>query len=203
MLHPRRLTRHRVPLRRTMPPRARGVQMQQSGSWAIGRREQGQGAALKPARGLCPLDPHQRRRPLESIHFGCGEGGAVRDWPGPPGSSRRLPALSRPPRPIPHCPSLTATKEWVPRAPPLVGIQGAEPLGGVQGQSPWPCFLRPIALASGPGESGEGFQAVSKLTRKLSSQDAALRLPRRDCFAADLLRRLRAMCFMVVKLAGA
>ena len=33
------------------------------------RRKQGQGSALKPARGLCPLDPHQRQRPLDSIFW--------------------------------------------------------------------------------------------------------------------------------------
>jgi hypothetical protein len=29
----------------------------------------------------------------------------------------------------------------------LAGFQGAEPLGGVQGRSPWPSFAHPIALA--------------------------------------------------------
>ena len=33
---------------------------------------------------LPPWTPHQMRRPLESIHFGRGEGGALRDWPGRP-----------------------------------------------------------------------------------------------------------------------
>src|SRR5208282_5727917 len=42
-----------------------------------GEPKQGQGSALKPARGPCPLDPHQRRSLWDpSILFG-GEGGGL------------------------------------------------------------------------------------------------------------------------------
>ena len=44
---------------------------------------------------------------------------------------------------------------------------------------------------------------VMALARKSSSHAALLRLARRDCFVFILPSRLRAMCLIVVKLAGA
>ena len=44
--------------------------------------------------------------------------------------------------------------------------------------------------------------AVIRLARKSSSHDAAVQRSRRDSFPAGRLAKLRAMCLMVVKLAG-
>jgi hypothetical protein len=37
----------------------------------------------------------------------------------------------------------------------VMGSKGPLPLGRVQGQSPWPCFLHPIALPVRPAPLGD------------------------------------------------
>jgi hypothetical protein len=83
------------------------------------------------------------------------------------------------------------TKKRVPRALPLAGFQGAVPVGGVQGQSPWPCFGHSIALrindiasqtnllalnatieAARAGAAGKGFAVVAGEVKTLASQTA-------------------------------
>jgi hypothetical protein len=94
--------------------------------------------------GFAPLDPPPKAEPLESIHLVAErEGHCETAWvawltPAIAGMSQATQAVSQ-------WPSLSATKERVPRAPPLAGIQGAAPLGGVQGQRPWPSLVRPTA----------------------------------------------------------
>ena len=65
------------------------------------RPKQGQGSALKPARGLCPLDPHQRRSLWNpSIGSGEREGGPGSAWAaGHHAGGRRCDG--QPPRPTP------------------------------------------------------------------------------------------------------
>src|SRR5208282_6638746 len=116
----------------------------------IGWAKQGQGSALKPARGLCPLDPHQRRSLWDpSILFGAREGGAGPAWavaiaPAVAGAMAAAQASLAPPSRAPN------TTEGFQGPLPLAGIQGAAPLGGVQGRSPWPSFRRLDVPASAP-----------------------------------------------------
>jgi len=46
-----------------------------------GVTKEGWGFAPDPTRGLCPLGPPLKAEPLESIHFGCGEGGQTAPQP--------------------------------------------------------------------------------------------------------------------------
>ncbi len=97
-----------------------------------GEVKEGRGSAPNPARGLCPLDPHQRQRPLDSltgsVGRGRGRGGTAA------GGVRHT---GRPPPPCPHAPFPSPhSQSGVPRAPPLAGFQGAAPLGGVWGEAP-------------------------------------------------------------------
>jgi hypothetical protein len=101
-----------------------------------GERKEGQGSALKPARGLCPLDPQQRQRPLQSIHWsGCEGGGRT-----PQSVWRQSPPcrLWRSP------PSLTpAQKEGSKGRCPWRGSKGQRPLVGSRGKAPGlPPFTR-------------------------------------------------------------
>ena len=53
----------------TQHPQSRGRSPANKPRHAIARTKEGQGSALKPARGLCPLDPPPKAEPLGSIHF--------------------------------------------------------------------------------------------------------------------------------------
>src|SRR5208337_4243630 len=68
-----------------------------------------------------PLDPTKGRCPLEAFTCVWGEGGGTGAGLG------GRPA--RPRSPLPH----PKHNGWIPKAPPLVGVQGAKPPGGFQG----------------------------------------------------------------------
>src|SRR5208282_578702 len=106
---------------------------------------QGQGSALKPARGLCPLDPHQRRSLWDpSILFGAREGG-----PWPASAAAIAPATAgreAGPGPPSRAPNTT---EGFQGPLPLAGVQRAAPSGGVRGKAP--AFLWFTRLPRGPG----------------------------------------------------
>ena len=92
-----------------------------------------------------PWTPHQRQRPLESIHFGCGEGGALRDWP----------AL-----PLPHRNQREGSKGRCPwresrGQSPLVGSRGKA------GQSHLE-FASSCGLRRGPGVNRQDAKAPRK-----------------------------------------
>src|SRR5208282_3737711 len=101
----------------------------------IGWAKQGQGSALKPARGLCPLDPHQRRSLWDpSILFGAREGGAGPAWavaiaPAVAGAMATAQAGPAPPSRAPN------TTEGFQGPLPLAGVQRAAPSGGVRGEA--------------------------------------------------------------------
>ncbi len=73
--------------RQMHPPNARPLcgRAGQSGEARSGRCPETRQGALPPG-------PLPKAGPLESIHFGCGEGWALRDWPGRSGSHRQPPA---------------------------------------------------------------------------------------------------------------
>ena len=105
--------------------RAQGDPVKQARSGAL---------PLDPTRGRCPLDSRQGRalgtRSLAAVRegrcvagLGCpDQGGDCRRDPGNPDRPRNAP-----PSPQPN--------EWIPKAPPLVGVQGARPPGGFQGSA--------------------------------------------------------------------
>ena len=96
--------------------------------------KQGQGLCPRPPKGRCPLDPRQGRalgtRPLVGLREGRS------GWPGLP---RFKPAIAGFNRDSPgqtwNAPPSTQPNEWIPKAPPLVGVQGAKPPGGFQGRA--------------------------------------------------------------------
>ncbi len=120
--------------------------------------EQGQASALEPARGL-PAGRHQRRRPLNSMHFvWCrGWGERVRT-PWSVATDRGVRTRSPHPR---H-----QTTDGFQGPLPLAGFQGAAPLGGVQGRSPWPCRAGDRIRAAQPTGIG---QMISAFRRSLDT----------------------------------
>src|SRR5208282_2320123 len=121
-----------------------GARAQSGDCGGAGRMKEGQGAALKPARGLCPLDPHQRR--AFGIHsFGWGEGGGCL---GPVWAAVIAPAIAA---------AQTGPRHPPPSPQPTKGFQGPAALGGSpEGSALWwgpgakpLAFLHPIALCRG------------------------------------------------------
>ena len=112
---------------------------------AMGGAEEGQGSAPGPRRGLCPLDPHQRRSLWDpSILVGGRKG----DW-GRLGCrpSHRRPADAKggnPAGPLP--PSSPQPTGGFQGLRPWRGSKGQSPLVGVRGRSPWPSSAPRIAV---------------------------------------------------------
>jgi hypothetical protein len=101
--------------------------------------------------GFAPLDPPPKAAAFGIHSFGCGEGGALRDWPGLPGSCRRLPADPGGPGQSRNAPPSPQPTNGFQGPLPLAGVQRAAPSGGVQGQSPWPSFGPPTCGGGSPG----------------------------------------------------
>jgi ceramide glucosyltransferase len=93
----------------------------------LGAQEE-RGSAPDPAKGLCPLDPRQGRSPWNPLVW-FGDGGMA-------GAASGVPAIAGAPLAAPAIPPSPNQVDWIPKAPPLPGIQGAEPLGGVRGGAP-------------------------------------------------------------------
>jgi hypothetical protein len=126
------------------------------------------GRCPETRQGALPPGPPPEAEPLDSIHFGWGEGGGT----GLAWVAAITPADCRcdggdPGQPSP--PALTPTNGRVPRAPPLAGIQGAAPLGGVRGKAPpFSRFERLHAVAclrvTGPSARRRGSRDCDTVT---------------------------------------
>ncbi len=142
---------------------------------ARGERKQGRGSAPNPARGLCPLDPHQRQGPLDSMTGRVGRGrGRVGEAKGRRPACRTAPLrLAHPPPSPPHTPS-EGFQEPPRRRPGLAlgGVpRGSAPWWG-PGRSPGLAFVRPIARACARSARAEapavqfGQQRLQQVARR-------------------------------------
>src|SRR5208282_6228155 len=92
--------------------------------------------------GRCPPGPPTKGGAFGIHSFGLGEGGGCAGLAWAATITSAIADVIAQPRPTPRTPRPRPNQRAGSKGSPLAGVQRAAPSGGVQGQSPWPCFTR-------------------------------------------------------------